>query len=261
VKSWNEEQLMDSNNFKGKFGIITGAAKGIGFATAKLLAARGAGISLVDIDVEQLKKGEKEIKRSGGLVSAFQADASQEIDVDRMVKDALNAFGTVDFLVNNVGILRHTGFLDLDPAEWDEVININLRSAYLCCRMVLPHMMAKRKGVIVNVSSQAGRSYSHFGGVHYTASKAGLLGLTRHLALEMAGHGIRVNAICPGVTMTPMVTSVLDENRIPDASKNIPLGRLARPEEQAAVIAFLLSDESSFITGASIDSNGGLFML
>jgi 3-oxoacyl-[acyl-carrier protein] reductase len=252
---------MNPDEFKDKVVIVTGAAKGIGLATAQLLAARGAGVSLVDIDLKTAKKVEKEIRDSGGLALSVQADVSRESDADRMVQQTLSRFGSVDFLVNNAGILRHTPFSSLKPVEWDEVITANLRSAYLCCRMVVPHMVAKGRGAIVNVSSQAGRSFSHYGGVHYTASKAGLLGLTRHLAFEMAAHGIRVNALCPGVTMTPMLQSVMDPRNLPEASKKIPLGRLANPEEQANVIAFLLSDQSSYITGASIDSNGGLFML
>jgi NAD(P)-dependent dehydrogenase (short-subunit alcohol dehydrogenase family) len=122
-------------------------------------------------------------------------------------------------------------------------------------------MEAKGTGVIVSLSSQAGRSFSHYDGVRYAASKAGLLGLTRHLAMEMAAHGILVNAFCPGVTLTPMVTSIMDASQVPVASKKIPLGRFAKPEDQATVIAFLLGNASSFITGASIDSNGGLFIL
>jgi 3-oxoacyl-[acyl-carrier protein] reductase len=253
--------MFSTKDFKKKFGIVTGAASGIGLATAKLIAERGAGIAIVDLNLKQAQQVEEEIKKIGGYALAIQADVSKEMEVARMVQQTLSAFGSIDFLVNNAGIFRVTTILDLEPAEWDQVIAVNLRGPYLCCRAVIPHMLAQKKGVIVNVSSQAGRSTSRFGGAHYTTSKAGLLGLTRHLALEMAPHGIRVNAFCPGLTFTPMATKILTPEKLAESSANIPLRRFAQPEEHASGIAFLLSDESSFITGASIDSNGGVFML
>jgi len=253
--------MIRQKDFKKRFGIVTGAASGIGFATVKLLAERGAGIAMVDINSEQIEQVESEIKKLGGHSIAIQADVAKEVDVARMVQETLTALGSIDFLVNNAGILRPTGFLDLKPAEWDKIIAVNLRGPYLCCRAVIPHMVQQKKGVIVNVSSQAGRSTSRLGGAHYTASKAGLLGLTRHVALEMGPHGIRVNAFCPGATLTPMVTRLRTSEQLAEVSAKIPLRRYAEPEEQASVIAFLLSEESSFIAGASIDSNGGIYML
>jgi 3-oxoacyl-[acyl-carrier protein] reductase len=216
---------------------------------------------MADINLDKIREEEEKVKKMGGQALAILADVAKEGDVARLIQATLSSFGSIDFLVNCAGILRPTPVLDLEPAEWDEVLSVNLRGPYLCCRAVLSHMVAQKRGVIVNVSSQAGRSTSRLGGIHYTASKAGLIGLTRQLALEMGPHGIRVNALCPGGTLTPMVTSLLTPESMAERSAKIPLRRYSTPEEQAMVIAFLLSNESSFITGASIDSNGGIYML
>lgn len=253
--------MLCTKTFEKQFGIVTGAASGMGLATAKLLAERGAGVAMVDLNLEQLHQVEKEIKNEGGWVIAIQADVAKEVSAAQMCRETLENFGAIDFLVNDAGILRDTTFVNLEPAEWDQVIAVNLRGPYLCCRAVIPHMIKQKKGVVVNVSSMAGRSISGSCGTHYTAAKAGLLGLTRQLAVEMGPYGIRVNAFCPGPTLTPMVTNLLTPEKIVEKSTPIPLRRFAQPKEQASVIAFLLSDESSFITGASIDSNGGVLML
>ena len=249
------------DDFQDRCGIVTGAASGIGLAAARLLCQRGGRTAMVDIDVDKLRQEKEQIQKLGGQAVAIPADVAREEDVARLVQETLGAFGSVDFLVNCAGILRPTPALQLEPAEWDRVLSVNLRGPYLCCRAVLSHMIARKRGVIVNVSSQAGRSTSRLGGIHYTASKAGLIGLTRQLALEVGPHGIRVNALCPGGTLTPMVTSLLTPEIMAERSARIPLRRYSTPEEQAMVIAFLLSDESSFITGASIDANGGIYML
>jgi len=246
----------------GKFGIITGAASGIGHATAKNLAQAGAGLVLVDLSEEQLRSLAEAIGATGApRPLAITADVSSVVDVDRMANATLAAFGRIDFLVTSAGILRRTSFPEIQPDEWDLVLAINLRGPYLCCRAVAPAMIKQGRGTIVNVASLAGRSVSVLGGAHYTASKHGVIGLSRHLARELGPYGIRVNAFCPGGTLTPMIekTSPPEEREL-NATK-WPLRRWATPEEQARVIAFLLSDESSFITGASIDSNGGALML
>lgn len=248
-------------DFQGKVAIVTGSSVGIGRATAISLAERGAAVAIAARNFERLKPVEEEIKRAGGQALAVQADVAMEEDVVAMVEKTFEAFGSVDFLVNNAGLGPPAAFSELKPTEWDQVMAVNLRGPYLCCREVLPHMKARGKGAIVNVSSLAAKSTSYYGGAHYTASKAGLLGLTRHVAREMAPYGIRVNAVCPGPVLTPMWEEGTGGHVSKEFLAKIALGYVSRPEEQARVIVFLLSDESSYITGAAVDTNGGLLMV
>jgi len=246
----------------GKFGIITGAASGIGRSTALQLAGEGAALVLVDLSGDELQVLAKEISASGASSPlALMVDVTLEPEVDRMVAAALETYPRIDFLVASAGVLRRTPFPEIEPSEWDRVMAVNLRGPYLCCRAVVPAMIKQGGGVIVNVASLAGRSCSVLGGAHYTASKHGVIGLTRHLARELGPHGIRVNAFCPGGTLTLMVEKTTPPEERDAFAAAWPLRRWSDPEEQAKVISFLVSDESSFITGASIDSNGGALML
>jgi 3-oxoacyl-[acyl-carrier protein] reductase len=250
--------MMDRNrDFEGKAGIITGAASGIGAAAAEVLAARGAQVIMADINEEMLKEKSIAISESGGQVMGVQTDVSRENQVDALVDSTLDAYGKIDFLVNSAAILARTSFMDLAPKEWDHHMNINLRGSYLTCNKISPHMASQGKGAIVNVSSGAGRSASITGGAHYTVSKAGLIGLGRHLAKELGPKGIRVNIVCPGVTLTPMADEFIDSERQARIASRVPLGRLAEPIEPAFAIAFLLSDEASYINGVCLDVNGG----
>ena len=251
-----------AKNFKGKFGIVTGAASGIGRATAIHLAQAGAGLSLVDLAGEQLSVLASEIEKANLLSPlALTANVSSEVDVEEFAKATLAAFGRIDFLVTSAGVLRRTAFQEILPDEWDLVLAVNLRGTYLCCKAVVPTMIKQGAGAIVNVASLAGRSVSVLGGAHYTASKHGVIGLSRHIARELGPYGIRVNAFCPGGTLTPMVQEATPPEEMEATAAKWPLRRWAAPEEQARVIAFLLSDESSFMTGAAVDSNGGALMV
>ncbi len=246
----------------GRFGLVTGAASGIGRAAAIHLAGMGAGVALVDLNQEGLAGTDKEIERLGGpRALVVTADAADEAEVKRAVGETLDAFGTIDFLVNAAGILRRTSFLNIETSEWDLLLGINLRGCFLFCREAAGPMVERGRGVIVNVASLAGRTCSLLGGAHYTASKHGLVGLSRHLARELAPHGVRVNAFCPGATLTPMVLDSTSPDEIDRLSASIPRGKMASPEEQAAVIGFLVSDAAVNITGAALDSNGGSIML
>ena len=222
----------------------------------------GAGLALADIDVEGLDDVSARIERATGKRPlSMEVDVTVENDVALLVKSTQTKYRSVDFLVTSAGILRRTAFTELEPEEWDLMMAVNLRGPFLCCRAVVPAMIEKGKGVIVNISSLAGRSTSVWGGAHYTAAKHGVIGLSRHMARELGPIGIRVNAFCPGGTLTPMVlNSTTEKNRRAVEIKR-PLRRWATPEEQARVIAFLLSDDSGFITGAAIDSNGGALMV
>lgn len=249
-------------DLSGKCGIVTGAASGIGKAAALHLSAMGAGVALADVSAGGLAGCAEEIRAAGGTQAlVIPTDAADEGQVERAVAHCLCDLGSVDFLVNGHGILRRTPFLGIETSEWNRMLGVNLTGCFLFCKAVLPHMKARRQGAIVNVASLAGRSCSILGGAHYTAAKHGLVGLSRHLAREFAPFGIRVNAFCPGATLTPMIVNSTPAEEIEKVATGLPRGRWASPEEQAWVIGFLLSDAAANIAGASIDSNGGSLML
>lgn len=250
------------NALADKVAIVTGAAQGIGRAVAEVLAASGARVALADVKIEAIEQAAAEVRERGGQAIAVAVDVTSADQVDRMVARVVAAFGAVDILVNNAGVLRNTPIAAMSEAEWDLVVDVCLKGAFLCSRAVLPLMMAKRQGKIVNISSLAARSTSVFGGAAYTAAKAGLLGFSRHLAREAAPFGINVNAICPGATDTPMTRAgARTSKEFETLGKAIPLGRWAAPEDQAHAVLFLVSEAASFITGATLDVNGGLMMV
>ncbi len=245
-----------------RYGIVTGAASGIGQATALHFAAMGAGLTLIDLDEEGLKRVAAQIEAAGGTAPHIVAiDICDEKAVKNTIQAASTHFSSIDFLVNCAGILRRTSFLEIETEEWDLVLNTNLRAQYLLCREVLRHMKDSGRGVIVNVASLAGRTSSILGGAHYTTAKHALVGLSRHLAREFAPHGIRVNAFCPGATLTSMVQMTTSQEEIDRVAAVTPRGCWADPMEQARVIGFLVSDASANIVGACIDSNGGALMV
>lgn len=257
-----ETETPNPYDLKDRRGIVTGAASGIGKAAAVHLARMGAALALVDLNRPGLDETADLIKRQGGAAPlVFASDAADEADVARVVSETVDAFGALDFLVNSAGILRRTGFLDMPLAEWDLVIRVNLRGPFLYCRQVAPLMAGQGKGVIVNVASLAGRSSSILGGAHYTSAKHALIGLSRHMARELGPRGVRVNAFCPGATLTPMTLDSASKEEIEAVAAAIPRRQWAAPEEQAAVIGFLVSDAAVNITGACIDSNGGSLMI
>jgi len=254
---------MDINyDFSGQYGIITGPASGIGKALALLLAESNAALSLVDRDgsgLNAIARACQEKCRVEPL--AVQADVSKEDDVRRMVEQTLLRFGKIDFLVTSAGILYRTKFTEISIEEWDEVMDTNVRGLFLCDQFVAREMLKGDGGRIVNVASLAGRSISLIGGVHYCASKHAVIGITRHMARELGHRGIRANAFCPGATHTPMIHDNMAVQEIEELEQRIALGRLADPEEQARVIAFMLSDAASYLNGACLDANGGSVML
>ncbi|MEN8180979.1 MAG: SDR family NAD(P)-dependent oxidoreductase [Myxococcota bacterium] len=261
--------------FEGRVALVSGAASGIGRATALRLAREGASLGALDRNEAGLSQTLREIEALGGKGAVFPCDVSESGAVARAVTASERALGPVDVLANVAGIgdtAGAEGIEDLHDERWALVLAVNLTGPFLLCRAVLPGMAERGRGAVVNVSSLAGRSKSANAGPAYSASKAGLLGLTRHLAYDYGRRGVRVNAICPGGVDTPMIRAAgvsqapspeeaeLRRKRIEAYRYFMPIPRLSSPEEQAAAIAFLASDEASYINGVALDVNGGLYM-
>jgi len=243
--------------FEGRVAIVTGAGQGIGRAVAERFAADGGAVVVADLREATAQEVVASIEAAGGRALAVTADVTKTADTERLAAAAVDAFGSIDVLVNNAGILRSTKAADVTAEEWHLVVDANLTGSFLCARAAYPALKASGHGRIVNMASMAGRATSTLGGVHYTTAKAGVLGLTRHLAREWARDGITVNALSPGIVDTPMVRESTGEERMAQVLASIPLGRLAVPAEVAALVCFLASDEAAYITGANVDIHGG----
>lgn len=240
--------------------VVTGAARGMGRAIAGALAGEGARVVVTDVDGEGVRRAAEGLDPGGTRVLWFKTDVTREDEVAGMVDRTLEAFGTVTVLVNNAGVLLSTRVDEITKAEWDRVLDVNLNGTFLCTAAVLPIMKKNGYGRIVNLSSSAGRSVSTLGGAHYTTSKAAVLGFTRALAREMAPHGITANAVCPGLIDTEMVRQNCSPERLRAYERSFPVSRLGTPEEVARLVVFLCAD-ADYITGASIDINGGDLMV
>ncbi len=241
----------------GRVAIVTGAGAGIGAGIAAMLAEAGAAVTVADIDGESAASTAKAIEKKGGRALTVTADVSDAREIDAMVRQTVTELGGVDILVNNAGIATTELVEDLDEEKWRGVLDVNLTGPFLCCKAVLPHMRRKRWGRIVNVASVAAKRISFTGAASYTASKAGLLGFTRHLAYEVAPHGISVNAICPGPTMTPMYERNADEQTRRERIALVPKGRWLTPEDHGRVTVFLCSEAAEALCGLAIDVDGG----
>ena len=237
--------------------IVTGAGQGMGRAVAMRLSADGAWVVANDVNEEAAARTARGVQDAVGEAIAVAGDVTSSGDVADIVRAALDSYGRIDILVNNAGVLRPTKVIDIEEDEWDWVIAVNLKGTYLCSRAVLPAMRKGGWGRIVNFSSTAGKSTSTVGGAHYTAAKAGVLGFTRHLAREAAAYGITVNAVCPGLIDTEMVRGTIPEEKARAYAASFPIQRMGEPSEVAELVAFLASDRATYITGASLDINGG----
>lgn len=239
----------------GRTALVTGAARGIGLAIAQALGKHGASVALVDVDREAL---EKAVQSAGDRALPVQADVSRRVDVQRAVAATVEHLGGVDILVNNAGICPLSPFSEITESEWDQVLGINLKGAFFFCQAALPHLrQSGQRGRIINIASVAGQMGGLSVGAHYAASKAGLIGLSKSLARAVAADGVTVNCIAPGTTETGLTASWSEATQA-SVKAAIPLGRFARPEEVAEAVCFLASDRAGFITGATLDLNGGL---
>jgi NAD(P)-dependent dehydrogenase (short-subunit alcohol dehydrogenase family) len=256
------EVLEGARLCNGKIAVITGAASGIGRACARMFAHQGGSIVLADLKEAAAKRVCGEIRSRGGQAVSIGADITREEDCDRIFQAAAEAYGGIDVLINAAGGGLPTDFFEIGTEEWNKIVQLNLTSVFLMSQRAAAALRKRGGGAIVNISSIAGRSVSTTAGCHYTASKAGVLGLTRHMASSLARYGIRINAVCPGTIGSERIMQRLEaQGRIEQAIQSIPLGRIGDVDDVASCCLFLASDLSSYITGATLDVNGGLLTI
>jgi 3-oxoacyl-[acyl-carrier protein] reductase len=243
----------------GKVAVVTGGARGIGLAISKALAAIKAKVALVDLQLEQTRQAASLLQENNGTAMAAVADVTAPEQVQAMVKAVHDRWGRIDILVNNAGICPMTPIEDITAEEWDLVMGVNLKGAFLCSQAVIPMMRRQGSGKIINIASSAGQMGGLAVGLHYSASKAGMLGLTKSLARILA-PAIQVNAVAPGTTESEMTRS-WESTAVERIIKQIPAGRLGRPDDVAAAVSFLTSPAADFITGQTLSVNGGLLMV
>src|SRR4029453_7772022 len=249
---------MEKADFTGRVAIITGAWRGLGRAVAERLHERGASIA---VNVRDRERAETLAKEIGDRAFAVPGDVAAEGIPDEIARRTLERFGRIDILINNAALPLSTRFPDVSAEEWRKAIEVNLTAPFLMTKAVLPAMRERNYGRIINVSSSAGRMVSTLGGAHYTASKAGLLGLTRAAAKELGKFGITVNAVCPGMIDTELTREHADDTLLAKLAAGYPVPRIGTSREVADLICFAASEGAGYITGASFDINGGDLMM
>lgn len=251
--------MPDALSLEKRVAIVTGGSRGIGRAVALELAARGASVVInYNRSPEPAKESVEQVKASGGQAAAFQADVSQFAEAQALVKFSLETFGDLHILVNNAGITRDMVIMLMPEADWDAVINTNLKSTFNCSKAAVKHMLRQRYGRIINIASVAGQ-IGNPGQTNYSASKAGQIGFTKALAREVAARNITVNAIAPGFVDTEILEA-MPEGALEAVLKLVPLGRTGQPQEIAYAVAFLASDQAAYITGQVLGVDGGMAM-
>jgi NAD(P)-dependent dehydrogenase (short-subunit alcohol dehydrogenase family) len=249
-----------STSLSGRRALVTGAQQGIGKAAVLALASAGADVAVNWLDDEGAARAlAGEVEALGRNAVLAEGSVATRENSAALVRQAIDGLGGLDIVVNNAGIFPRSAFLELSEDEWDQVLTVNLKGTFLVAQAAARAMVdAGVKGAIVNISSSSVRG--HDLGVHYSASKAGIIGLTRSMALALAGHGIRVNAIAPGLTNTAQPRYQFSEAELSEQSARVPLGQMAEPNDIADIIVFLASDASRFMTGELVHANGGLYM-
>lgn len=244
-------------DLNGQAAIVTGAARGIGLAAAEALHAAGASVAILDLDGKAARQAAASFGDRG---LGIAADVSKGDEVRAAVAEAIERLGGIDVLVNNAGVDQATPILEMDEEEWDRVLSINLKGVFLVTKAVLPSMIERGGGSVVSLTSIVARQGAMNGGIHYAASKGGIIAFTKTLARQMAGQGIRANAVAPGVVDTDLIRTHMPPEMRAKVEAAIPKGRLARTGEIGSVIAFLSSEAASYMTGATVDVNGGFWI-
>lgn len=245
------------SGFEGKAALVTGAASGIGAATARRLTRAGASVVLADIDAEAVEMVAADIRATGGRAVSRAVDVGVEAEITGAIADAVETFGGLDILINNAGVGAFARVGELTTETWRRVFAIDLDAVFFACRAAMPHL-ARRRGAIVNTASISGIA-ADYGFAAYNAAKAGVINLTRAIAIDYAGQGVRANSVSPGFVATTLTTALQSHPRIREDYGNlIPLGRPSEPDEQAAAIVFLASSDASYITGTNLVVDGGL---
>ena len=241
-----------SMRLKDKVAIITGAAKGIGFVTAQRFAQEGAKVMIADMNLEAVKEAAEQIPGA----EAYAMNVTDRASIQAVVDHIIKRHGRIDILINNAGITQDARLIKMTEAQFDAVIDVNLKGVFNCTQLVVPHMLEAGSGAVVNASSVVG-IYGNFGQTNYSATKFGVIGFTKTWARELGPKGIRVNALCPGFIATEMVTA-MPEKILQDIERRSWLGRLGTPEEMANVYLFLASDEASYVNGVALEASGGI---
>ena len=240
------------DRLKDKVAIITGAAKGIGFATAQRFAQEGAKVIITDINQDAVNSAAAQTPHAEG----YAMNVTDRASIQSVVDQVIQKHGLIDILINNAGITQDARLIKMTEAQFDTVIDVNLKGVFNCTQLIVPHMLEAGSGAVVNASSVVGL-YGNFGQTNYSATKFGVIGFTKTWARELGPKGIRVNAVCPGFIATEMVKA-MPENILQDIEKRSWLGRLGTPAEMANVYLFLASDESSYVNGVALEASGGI---
>ncbi len=246
--------------FSGQVALVTGAGQGIGEAIALALAREGADLVVNDVSEERAAAVAAKVRDCGRRALPWTGDVSSGAAVGEMFEAAVREFGRLDILINNAGIGQRLLAEDISEEDWRRVIDVNLTGVFLCAKAAIQIMKPRRSGQIINIASIAGKRISIHGAAHYTAAKAGVIGLTRHLAYELGPFGIRVNALCPGETMTPLMERIGDPAVLEATRRLVPLGRSGMPEDQANAVLMLLSERARYVTGVALDVDGGMLL-
>ncbi|RLC52433.1 MAG: 3-oxoacyl-ACP reductase [Candidatus Cloacimonadota bacterium] len=244
--------------FEGKIAVVTGSARGIGFAIAEAFAEKGAVAIILDLQKEAVEEAAKKLTEKGWQAFGYEANVTDSEAVEKVFKDIVKKFGKIDILINNAGITRDGLLMKMKEADWDAVINVNLKGTFVCTQKVCRFMMKQRSGVILNISSVIG-IMGNAGQANYAASKGGVIAFTKSTAKEFASRNIRVNAIAPGFIETEM-TAKLPQDIVETYAEAIPLKRMGKPADVANLCLFLASDDAAYITGQTIQVDGGLVM-